>query len=369
MMKYRDYTAMEFANDSFFIRWVKNPDEDCNWFWMSFMKEYPASRYAIEEARMLVGSLYFPNASLTDEEITSMSSNLLMVLRAEREEKKGSIYRKKNHWPSQRGMRWLKIAAAVIIVPLVSLGIFLFTGHDENQVALAPKALEEKAEMISNSMDQKSVIFLNDGTKVWLNAESKIMYLKDFQGQSTREVYLEGEAFFDVAHNAEKPFVVNTSSIKIKVLGTSFNVKSYSGENTVETTLVRGKVRIEQSDVQGLRIGDVELKPNQRAVFNKESKVINIKEVVAANTDEWKQDRLVFDEESMDHVLLQLERWYDVKIHVQNRGRLDCKLTAKIEKETLEEVLKLIELSHDIHYRIEGKEVFIDGILCNTAGN
>src|SRR5690606_3573292 len=106
-------------------------------------------------------------------------------------------------------------------------------------------------------------------------------------------------------------------------------------EKTIETTLVRGKVRIEPLDKQGSRMADIELKTNQRAVFDKESKVINIKEVVAENSASWRRERTVFDEESIDNVISQMERWYDIKIHVANRGALDCKLTATIGNESL----------------------------------
>jgi len=289
----------------------------------------------------------------------------LMTLRAERE-KHRDTRALRTVSVERSGWRWVKLAAAVIIVPLVVAAISVsIMGPDHGLLSLVnegPDTVEKRV----NPVGQKSVLFLSDGTKVWLNAASKLTYTKSFSQRDTRDVYLEGEAFFDVAHDESKPFIVHTSSIKIKVLGTSFNVKSYSDEKTIETTLLDGKVRIEQSDATGNRIGDVELKPNQRAVFDKKSKVINIKEVVADNSVSWKQERMVFDGESIDNVLLQLERWFSVEIHVQNKGNLECKLTASIENESLEEVLRLIETSHDIRYRIIGNEVFIEGTLCES---
>ena len=134
-----------------------------------------------------------------------------------------------------------------------------------------------------------------------LNAASRISYLREFDHGATRDVYLEGEAFFEVAHRDNQPFIVHTSSLRIKVLGTSFNVKSYSEEETIETTLIQGKVRIEQSDSSGNRIGDIELKPNQRAVFNKQSKVIDVREVPETSSEAWKQNEMVFDGETIDN--------------------------------------------------------------------
>ena len=85
------------------------------------------------------------------------------------------------------------------------------------------------------------------------------------------------------------------------------------------------------------------------------------------HTGSWKQERLVFEEESIDNVIMQMERWFDVKIYVENKGSLDCKLTASIEKESLEEVLRLLEASHNIRYKIDGSQVFIEGELCEAA--
>lgn len=360
-MKYKDYSARDFANDSFFIRWVKNADEESDWFWKSFMKENPGCKAEIERARELISYFDFSVHDLPGEALDSMRNGLLMALRAEKEEDKES---RPVEIPafSKRGYQWLKVAAAIIIFPLVGAGLFFLMDRKEDHFSILSN--ESGVEERINPSGQKSVLFLIDGTKVWLNAASKIVFAKDFIEHSTRDVYLDGEAFFDVAHNAEKPFIVHTSSIKIKVLGTSFNVKSYSEEETIETTLVKGKVHIEQSDGRGNSVGEVELKPNQRAVFNKESRIINVKEVAVNNSGSWKQERMVFDEESIDNVILQMERWYSVKIHVKNKGKLNCRLTANIEKESLEEFLKLLETSHDIRYTISGREVFLEGTLC-----
>jgi transmembrane sensor len=364
LMKYKGYSAIDFANDTFFIRWVKNLDEESDWFWESFIKENPGSKPEIEKARGLISLFDFSVHDLPEEALNSMRNGVLLALRAEKEE--GSNKRAaKIAGFLQMDYRWWHVAAAMIIIPLVSAAVFFFIDRKDDHFSIQLQD-ENWIEKRVNPSGQKSVLFLVDGTKVWLNAASRISFAKDFVEHGTRDVYLDGEAFFDVAHNGHKPFIVHTSSIKIKVLGTSFNVKSYSEEKTIETTLVHGKIRIEQSDVRGNRIGDVELKPNQRAVFDKELKIINIKEVVGDNSASWKRERLVFDEESIDNVILQMERWYNVKIHVANKGNLNCKLTASIENESLEEMLKLIEVSHNIHYTITGSQVLIEGKLCEN---
>lgn len=350
------FSAEEFAQDSFFIHWVRSPDDEADWFWKSFIREHPEMLEKIEIARRLILEIDYPVYRLEEDELSRMRNSFLMKVTAERNEDR-SLENK----PDLVSSPWWRAAAAVLIA--VSAGLIYYTLSSDgiavqaNREATPRPALEQRVSPVG----QKSVVLLNDGTRVWLNAASTISYAKDFGVKGSRDVYLDGEAFFDVVHDAKRPFIVHTSSIQIKVLGTTFNVKSYSEEKTIETTLVQGKVRIEQRDVDG---NAVDLQPNQQAVFDKTSRVINVREVEASLSGSWKEDRLVFDEESIDDVLLQLERWYNVKIHVADRGNLDCKLTASIEKESLEEVLKLIREIHDVTYVVSGRDVFIEGTFC-----
>lgn len=363
-MKYRDYSAADFANDSFFIRWVKQPDDESEWFWKSFLNENPECAMEIEKARKIILLLDSPVHPLGEDEMSRMRNGLLLRLRAEKEERSERLIPQEPDASTRRNL-WLRVAASVVIVSMVSLGVYLYTNTGEPVVLSGSGQSSRIAERV-NPAGQKSVLYLGDGTKVWLNAASKITYAENFETQETRDVFLEGEAFFDVVHIEGKPFVVHTSSIKVKVMGTSFNVKSYADENTIETTLVNGSVRIERADTNSAGAGEVELKPNQRAVFNKESNTINIDHVDASMSGSWKQDRMVFDGESIDRVFMQLERWFDVRIHLNNKGSLDCKLTASIERESLEDVLALLAVSHRIRYAIKGKEVFIEGTFCEN---
>ena len=362
-MKYCHYSAADFASDSFFIRWVKKPDKESDWFWSSFIKENPACHDEIEKAREIILMLDFSIDALQDEEVDQMQNALLLSVRAQKEEKRDKNYLQRQNAPVGR-YAWLKIAASLLLVPLVSFGVYFIISRANRPMELPGETNIAHAERRVNPSGQKSVILLSDGTKVWLNAASTIQYSKAFEGTDTRDVFLEGEAFSDVAHDAERPFIVHTSSIMIKVLGTSFNVKSYSEERTIETTLVNGKVRIEKPATSTQAQEEIVLEPNQRAVFDKESKIINIRDVNSENSSSWKHGRLVFDETPVDNVILQLERWYDVRIHVENRGNLNCRLSARIENESLEDVLKLLETSHDIEYRISGQDIFLTGTLC-----
>lgn len=362
-MRYRDYSAADFANDSFFIRWVRNPDEESTWFWNSFMKENPACVTTIEEAKQLVLALDFRRDDLREEELSSMRNKFLLALHAEKQQSEGERSAFRIFRTEKR--TWLTgIAAAVMVVCVALVTLYVYRHHEDDRLSTAADDASGAMEQRANPAGQKSVLYLADGTRVRLNAASRISYLREFDHGATRDVYLEGEAFFEVAHRDNQPFIVHTSSLRIKVLGTSFNVKSYSEEETIETTLIQGKVRIEQSDSSGNRIGDIELKPNQRAVFNKQSKVIDVREVPETSSEAWKQNEMVFDGETIDNVILQLERWFSVTIHAEGRGGLTCRLTATLKDESLEEVLELIKATHSVTYRIEGRDVYLQGTLC-----
>ena len=365
---YTEFTSDDFARDSFFIRWVNGADPDAAWFWQSFIQEHPEKEQAIEEARSLVKSLAFVSHELSQKSFESMRNRVIMSIRAEKEQQKEQAqeravssenYRDYHSKNRKLARFWFK-AAAVVAIPLLALGLYISWPAEKGSESLAIKGEEERV----NPRGQKSVLLLSDGTKVWLNADSRLYYSKDLDQQAVREVFLEGEAYFDVAKDAHRPFLVHASAITIRVLGTAFNVKSYEEEETIETTLVHGKVSItKEGDADDA--GSLVLKPNQKAIFLKKNNSLNVEEVLTDRTTAWRYDRLVFDETSFAEVIARLERWYNVAIHVDGDQNLKCKLTADIEKETLEEVLDLLVTSHQVTYSISGNEVFIKGSLCH----
>jgi transmembrane sensor len=362
--KYIHYSAEDFTEDSFFIRWVKHPDEESTWFWESFINEHPEKRQEIEKAKTILSLINFRNDDLDDASLSSIRNRLLLTIQ---EEKAKNPRSPKRNLAAVAWRQWGRVAAVFLIV-CSGLGFFMMEKNEilrsfeTNHGSNPQKAnVEERI----NPRGQKSVLLLPDGTKVWLNADSKLTYSKDFNKRNKREVHLEGEAFFNVTHNERVPFIVQTSSsIRIEVLGTSFNVKSYEGDQTVETTLVNGKVSIDKLEENGKLLGNLILKPNQRAVYFKETNTLNVEEVNAQNLSSWRHDRLVFDEAPFNDVIVQLERWYNVKIHVEDKVNLTCRLTADIQHESLENVLKLLQTSHQIEYRITDNEIFIYGKLC-----
>ncbi|WP_138475669.1 FecR family protein [Dyadobacter bucti] len=250
-------------------------------------------------------------------------------------------------------------AAAVFLLLLLAGGIW-WKRSDTVIPAYATTKTAQK---------QLSRVVLPDSSVVWLKEDSELKYQKKSDGQ-TRDVFLSGEAFFSVTRNEEKPFIVHTSDLTIKVLGTSFNVRSYRNDQTVETTLVHGKVAIKKNKDRKDEPEYVVLSPNQRATYSKKFKTMDInrlvdaREIAVLNMPERESVSMVFDELPFTEVLSRLENRFSINIHIENRKKLTCTFTADFEKESLPEILDLIAASHRITYTVKGDDVFIRGDVC-----
>ena len=196
---------------------------------------------------------------------------------------------------------------------------------------------------------------LSDGTIVFLNSESKLRYPVPFKGKF-RKVYLEGEAFFQVKSNKDKPFIVDVNQMKVKVLGTSFGVRSYKDEDRILTTLVEGKVFVSVPHINGKTI----LQPSYQACFNKkecklESKIVDVEQYVG-----WKDGRLVFDNTPLDKILRELSRWYDFEVFYMNKDLKDIPFSINIKKyDDFNEILDVLEKTQKLKFRIKGKAVIV----------
>jgi transmembrane sensor len=264
---------------------------------------------------------------------------------------------------------------------LLALWVFAyprFFDHDADKGTEPEKSHSE----ISTRNGSKTNLVLPDGSQVWLNAGSKLSYDKNF-GNNLREVVLTGEAFFDVVHNAEKPFIIHTANMDIKVLGTRFNVRSYPTDKTSEASLVRGSIEVSIHDRPDQKII---LKPNEKIVISNEealtqtslsnantrphssSPIIEIRSLthlpqsgIIAETS-WVENRLVFQDESFKDLAKEMERWYGVTILFDESQRDTLRFTGSFENETIQQALdalKLTKTAADFRYEIHGNKINI----------
>jgi transmembrane sensor len=198
---------------------------------------------------------------------------------------------------------------------------------------------------------------LADGTKVWLNSESRLEYPVKFT-EKTREVKLTGEGYFEVAQNKEKPFIVHSGSFDVKVLGTSFNISSFADDNQQVLTLAEGKVEIDH--ILGIPGKKYDVIPNQQFIFEKNTLSTEIKAVDADVYSAWTRGNFAFDNESIEQLFIKLERWYDVKVFYQNDPIRKEKLTGTLPRfEDFGTILKLINQVSDVEFEVKENTIII----------
>ncbi|MEJ7644884.1 MAG: FecR domain-containing protein [Chryseolinea sp.] len=252
------------------------------------------------------------------------------------------------------GFGMLSIAASIVVV----VGFF-YLATDSSILSRFSNA--EKR----NKKGERSMITLSDGSKVWLNADSKLSYPKEFEGQN-REVSLDGEAFFDVAKDARHPFVIHLSQSDVRVLGTSFNIKAYHDDETVETSVVTGLVAFIADDADKSVRDTTFLKPNQKAIFQKYKKTVEKLESPASEDKAWTQGSLVFKATPFKQVAKVLSRAYGKEIIFENKDILNCRLTGTFNESSLNEVMELIAGTQDFDYTITDKFLKINGTGCSS---
>jgi len=268
--------------------------------------------------------------------------------------------------------------AGFVVVFLIGTGIIWKNYNQSSPDKVSPS----EQDAIITKKGSRTRTLLADGTTVWLNAGSKLSYENDFNG-STREVRLEGEAFFDVVKQPQRPFIVHTSGIDIRVLGTAFNVKSYPEDENVETTLYRGVVQVlRQEDSAGKAI---QLIPNQKLILPKKAanepvhvsqeKQPLAKEIPASYTithidstkkeserieTAWLYSRLEFRGDSFEELAHKLERWYNVTIVFADEKVKQLNFNGSFEKETVEQAFNYLQAAIPFNYKINNHEISVE---------
>lgn len=202
-----------------------------------------------------------------------------------------------------------------------------------------------------------SEMILPDGSVIFLNADSRVKY--SIEGENgIREVFLTGEAWFEVAKNEEKPFVVHTPFYDVNVTGTQFNVKAYETDSEVTTTLEEGQVIIQSSEKLKLA-EEIILKPGEQIVLNKETNAASIKTVNTKWFTSWKDNKLIFVNMNMKELVVLLERKYGVEIDVKSNEILKLHFDGTIKNETIIEILEIMKKTLPIDYKIVGQKIEI----------
>lgn len=249
---------------------------------------------------------------------------------------------------------FLKVAASVFIVGAIALLIHQNISNNSLDQAVAPISMIEKHALPG----QKLTFILPDSTVAKLNAGSKLIVPEQFTGD-LREVYLEGEAFFEVKEDVFHPFLIKTDKISVRVLGTSFNVRSYNSEDDASVAVVTGRVGIE-AETNKRNLTDLVLKPNQMLVYSAANR--EFQEIQSYNTDEilgWKENKLIFNDDKIDDIFEVLSRWYGVEFLINLELDPGKEFTAKFNNPSLREVMESISYNFKFEYEIIKNKVHI----------
>jgi hypothetical protein len=257
-------------------------------------------------------------------------------------------YRKKYQRPDYN--YYLKLAASFFI--FISL-IFYMYSEFRNQPVLPEITTSEIFK--ENPAGQKSKITLPDGSIVWLNGASSLKYNSDFN-DSLRQVSLEGEAYFEVAHNPAVPFLVETGNLVTTALGTAFNVEAYSSEKDVKVSLLQGKVRVEPGN---FRQDSIILSPGYQAVYHKNDQSITGNSFDSESVVGWKDGKLVFRKAEYAEVMAKLERWYGIKIITEGSPEKAWRLSTVYQDEVLVNILKNLRFGKEFQYELKKNELII----------
>jgi ferric-dicitrate binding protein FerR (iron transport regulator) len=232
--------------------------------------------------------------------------------------------------------------AAILIIPLLLLSVYFYFNPAQTSNQLVSNTFRE----IYTKPGTRTQIDLPDGTRVWLNDGTTFRYPEQFTG-TQREVFVDGEAYFEVKSNPENPFVVNNPMMNTVVTGTHFNLNAYSADNYFEATLLEGKIHLENENK------NLVMKPGEQVQFDSHLENVVQKTVDPQNAAAWVDGKLIFKDEKLETAIKKLARWYNVEIILTDPEITNYLMTATIQDEKLDQSLKLIALALPVKFEFK----------------
>jgi hypothetical protein len=253
---------------------------------------------------------------------------------------------------------WLTRAAAIFLIPVLAFHFYTISNIKSESNSYTSNLTVDSLEIIAPA-GSRTVVQLSDGSEVHLNYGSKLKYPQNFTGD-TREVILLGEGYFNIAHNPDKPFIVKTGKLNVKALGTKFNVLAYPSEKIIATTLVEGKVIVEQKLANGniKTIGTME--PGQHVNYNINNELVSCTKGSVEKYIAWKDGKLVFENESIAEVTDRLSRMFNVDFEIADNVK-DYSYTVTLVDEPLFQILDLMTIATPISYKALPRKKLPDG--------
>lgn len=383
----------DLIHNADFLKWILRPDQESDHFWETYLNENPTRKKEFEQARFLIKGLIKNEKTLSDEVVLELWNKIETTRAA-----KTARFIKIRKWSVAAGILlvlglsgWLMtqtflskssgIDYQAIAVNVDSGNEIKLIMANQTQKTFTTKQIElkynksgkletktdnevqtEDLQVNAGSLQmnqlivprgKRSNIELADGTKLWLNSGSHAIYPVAFTGK-TREIYIEGEAYLEVAHDLNKPFFVVTDQIKVKVLGTKFDISSYKDDDHVSVVLVEGSVLASSASEKMI------MKPNQVFLFEKITERTTLETTNISHYISWKDGWILCNKEAIQTIMRKISRYYDIKISYNDIRINSMTLTGKLDlKNNFEDVLKVVCATAPLKYEMINNTIFL----------
>lgn len=374
MDHYRDFTVEDFVWDNVFRQWVLSPTRETDELWEAWIEKNADAHDKIQQAKSIVLSLRLHEPELSDPEITEIVKNT--IARIDGFEKYPTFAEPVKQLKTYR-FPWFRMAAAVALLLISGWIIYSLSTKKESRQITFEKPIQEDKDSITekwNASTKPMTVVLDDGSKVTLSPRARIRYANKFVA-AKREVYLEGEAFFDITKDADRPFFVYSNGLVTKVLGTSFTVRAYGNSNEVTVEVKTGRVSVfPQSDpdfeqkTSGRELQGIVLSPNQKIIYSREEvrmvkTLVEKPEIVVPKAE---IPQFEFEDTPASDVFATVGKAYGIEILYDAEILKDCPLTATLDNQTLHEKLFIICQAVEASYEIIDGQVVIHSRGCKN---
>lgn len=374
MDRYNDFSVEDFVWDDFFRQWTLSPTPETDALWDDWIDANPEMFEKVEQAKAIVLSLRLHEPEIDDAEINQVVKRTVGRITGANE---GPVRTTRRLVPAF-SIPWMQFAASVAFIVLLGWAVYsvMIKKEDKPQLGQQDSIVEPSGSLTEkiNTTSQTIELALSDGSKISLAPKGRIRYPERFDGER-REVFLEGEAFFDIAKDPEHPFLVYANGLVTKVLGTSFRIKAYGNSREVTVEVKTGKVSVfAQSDphlqekVADKKLQGVVLTPNQKIIYARnEVKMVKTlvekPEMVVAKAE---IPQFEFEDTPASEVFNTIARAYGIDILYDEALLKDCPLTARLDNQTLHDKLSIICKAVESSYEIVDGQVIIHSKGCRN---
>lgn len=371
MKDFRLFDIYDFLMDDDFIRWVKEGEKTDNEFWHNWLDQNPEKHIVVAEARRILESLRSEQLIVSAEEKEGEITRLLHTIQGKNSANTASL----PIYTINIFKKW-RIAAAITLFIIVAGGASYFIFGSKNSVAkFTYSAITTSRGLIENVNTSGKPVSLKlpDGSVVELSSNSRIAYDNNFDSSQTRDVYLSGEALFTVTKNPSKPFRVFANEIVTKVLGTSFNVRSFENDSLIQVTVRTGKVSVYsqlssniKETASSNKLGGIILAPNQELIYQRSKqkfqKILLDNPLMVVPSAEDKT--LLYEDASVEQAFTQLGKLYGVTIIYDGESLKNCTITGDFRTVPFYEKVEFMCKAIGAHYEVIDGQVVIQGGGC-----